>query len=139
MIPEHRQAYLAIISAMAKDDEIWRLAHDCVMRGATQPVEPELPPTIAKSSAIEMPPRLMPGAWPFPVEKKQNFEPPGETASRIGADTKETIRKVLLEKDMDLATLALAIKRKPDELGPLLKLLWKRNEIRFDGLRYYLP
>lgn len=64
--------------------------------------------------------------------------PPGEASSKIGSDTREKIRNHLKEGPETLQGIAALIKRPSSATQSLLKLLWDRKEVIYDGDKYML-
>jgi hypothetical protein len=66
---------------------------------------------------------------------RNNVEPPGEACSRIGSETKEKIYAAL---PATLDGVCNALKQRQTSTSALLKLLWNRNEVKYDGSTYYV-
>ncbi|WP_018609556.1 hypothetical protein [Uliginosibacterium gangwonense] len=84
-------------------------------------------------------------SWPFPERPEEspasqapkerlNTTPEGTATTRIGAETKASILKAL---PATLDVVAKSVKRQPLIVQDLLKLLWERGEVKFDGTEYY--
>jgi hypothetical protein len=71
---------------------------------------------------------------PQPKELREEIEPPGEACQRIGSETQESI---LNNCPASLEGLCAHLKRKPDDMRALTKLLWKRGLLKYDGENYY--
>lgn len=69
---------------------------------------------------------------PEPARKK--VVPPGIACTRIGQDTEAAIMKLL---PADIEIIEKAIKRKRFDAEALLKLLWERNKLGYDGEVYH--
>lgn len=66
------------------------------------------------------------------------IEPPGEASSKIGAETRDKIRAHLQDGPETLQGIASLIKRPSNVTASLLKLLWNRKEVIYDGEKYML-
>ena len=66
------------------------------------------------------------------------IEPPGEASSKIGNDTREKIREHLKDGPETLQGIAGLIKRPSSAAQSLMKLLWNRKEVIYDGEKYML-
>jgi hypothetical protein len=114
---DKRHALAHMIAEFANEDEILALARLCVNRspaeGATLP-------------AIVLP------------EVRLNKVPPGFATTRIGQDTAADILRILDGAPATLEHIAKGIKRKPDDAQGLLKLLWERKKLSYDGEHYYV-
>ena len=73
-----------------------------------------------------------------PPEKK-NVEPPGTAAQRVVTSTIEKITKCLKHGPEPLSSINTFIKGREDNTKAVLKLLWQRKLIEFDGSEYCLP
>ena len=69
-----------------------------------------------------------------PQELREEIEPPGTACQRIGSETQEMILK---NCPASLDELCAHLKRKPDDMRSLAKLLWKRGLLTYDGENYY--
>lgn len=69
-----------------------------------------------------------------PPEERKKVVPPGISCTRIGQDTAAEIMKLL---PADIETIEKAIKRKRFDAEALLKLLWERNKLGYDGEVYH--
>ena len=69
-----------------------------------------------------------------PAERPKKV-PPGIACTRIGQDTADAIMKLL---PADIETIEKAIKRKRFDAEALLKLLWERNKLGYDGEVYHV-
>lgn len=66
-------------------------------------------------------------------------EPPGEIAARVTAATVETIRKLLnASNGTALADINTKLKSTASNTERVLKLLWKRGIVVYDGDRYFI-
>ena len=75
-----------------------------------------------------------PSVAPAPKPTQRAWvEPPGEACKRIGAETQEEILKRL---PATLDELCVAMTRKTEDMRSLLKLLWARKIVKFDGEKY---
>ena len=75
---------------------------------------------------------------PKPEEKPEGKEPPGTAASKIRQATQMAIEKVLKHERLSLRDVNASIGGKIDNTKALLKLLWKRGSVDFDGESYGL-
>lgn len=71
---------------------------------------------------------------PMPEPERKKVVPPGISCTRIGQDTAAEIMKLL---PADIETIEKAIKRKRFDAEALLKLLWERNKLGYDGEVYH--
>lgn len=65
-------------------------------------------------------------------------EPPGDASAKIGGTTRDAIRAHLKDGPDTIAGISALIKRPVPATQQLLKLLWSRNEIIYDGEKYML-
>lgn len=65
-------------------------------------------------------------------------EPPGDACSKIGSDTREKIRAHLKDGPDTLQGIAGLIKRPSSAAQSLMKLLWTRKEVIYDGEKFML-
>lgn len=65
---------------------------------------------------------------------RKKVVPPGISCTRIGQDTAAEIMKLL---PANIETIEKAIKRKRFDAEALLKLLWERNKLGYDGEVYH--
>ena len=65
-------------------------------------------------------------------------EPPGDPSSKIGGETRDKIRAHLKDGPETLGGIASLIKRPSGATQQLMKLLWNRKEVIFDGEKYML-
>lgn len=70
-----------------------------------------------------------------PEPERKKVVPPGIACTRIGQDTEAAIMKLL---PADIETIEKAIKRKRFDAEALLKLLWTRSKIGYDGEVYHV-
>lgn len=66
---------------------------------------------------------------------RKNEPPPGTACQRIGSETKEKIMSAL---PAPLSSISAVIGQRQESTSALLRLLWNRNEIKFDGEEYYV-
>jgi hypothetical protein len=122
---DKRHALAHMIAEFANEDEILALARLCVNRS---PAEGATLPAIVL-------PADDPPAEP---EVRLNKVPPGFATTRIGQDTAADILRILDGAPATLEHIAKGIKRKPDDAQGLLKLLWERKKLSYDGEHYYV-
>lgn len=87
-----------------------------------------------EGASIETEPEPTPA--PSPKAKShvaKGTEPPGTAAGRIGSKNRDAILGCLRRGPNDLEGISRHIKVGKNYLPPLLKLLWSRGEIKFDG------
>lgn len=65
-------------------------------------------------------------------------EPPGTAAGRIGAKSLAEIKAVLSKGPLSPRDINAGINGKTDNTNALLKLLWTRKVLKWDGTRYDL-
>lgn len=65
---------------------------------------------------------------------RKKVVPPGISCTRIGQDTAAEIMKLL---PANIETIEKSIKRKRFDAEALLKLLWERNKLGYDGEVYH--
>lgn len=66
------------------------------------------------------------------------IEPPGDASSKIGGETRDKIREHLKDGPETLQGIAGLIKRPSSATQSLMKLLWNRKEVIYDGEKYML-
>jgi hypothetical protein len=71
-----------------------------------------------------------------PESASSSIPPPGTATSRIGTETKTAIKRHLDKGPDTDEAIAVVIKRTPAQTRDLLKLLWERKEVLFDGKKY---
>jgi hypothetical protein len=129
-----RQTLLALLSEQASDYILLRACESTVderiqmridMTEISKAVKKVPPPTPAATAAK-----------PVVIPSTSNVEPSGEAAARITNGSKEAILAALSTGPLTASAINTAIKGKADNTSRLLKLLWTRKEISFDGVRY---
>lgn len=137
---EQRVEMLAYLSTHASLDELIELVSNVVerkkryledYRRLSQMIE-------RPTSAVSAPTTQSKEPVQTPVEEKAVTEPPGTAAGRIGAATKIAINKVLSQGPLSPRDINARINGKTDNTNSLLKLLWKRGEVKWDGEKYYV-
>lgn len=67
------------------------------------------------------------------------IEPPGEAAARVVTATTGKIMDILqMQKGSTIVELNRCISGRLDNTERVLKLLWKRNLVVFDGVKYFI-
>lgn len=77
-------------------------------------------------------------APPIAPAEATNQEPPGEACTRIGSDTKVAILGILRRGPANANKINAGINGKAGNTQKLLKLLWTRNLVTYDGEKFDL-
>lgn len=75
---------------------------------------------------------------PVEVPQVPNVEPPGTPAKRVGGNTKQTIVRLLELQPLTAAKINAGINGVQANTDAVLKLLWTRKELKFNGQEFYL-
>lgn len=73
-----------------------------------------------------------------PKITNQLAQPPGQSSAKIGSETRDKIRTHLKDGPETIDGLAALIKRPVAATQSLMKLLWDRKEVIYDGEKYML-
>lgn len=144
-----RKALCDFLFEKASDEDLLELAHQTKSRqlriqsdlsdikkfvgstGFSKPVtsvEPTSTPVKAEKAKAE----------PVADESKTNITPPGTASKRIGSSNKDTIMRLLKDKPRTASQINAGINGVQNNTDALLKLLWDRKELKFDGREFYV-
>jgi hypothetical protein len=76
-------------------------------------------------------------AVPKPIEP-ENATPPGTASSRVGGTTEQSITRLLGSKAASESEINDFLKGKLSNTRSVLKLLWQRKKLKFNGKEFYL-
>lgn len=129
-----RQTLLALLSEQASDYILLRACESTV----DERIQMRIDMTEISKAVKKVPPPTPTTAVvkPIVMPSTSNVAPSGEAAARITSGSKDAILEALRSGPLAVSAINTAIKGKADNTSRLLKLLWTRKEISFDGMRY---
>lgn len=110
------------------EQSLWEQVRGFVGNPHPRPTVPAAPAAAPVSAGADEP-------APGDEDEDTDVEPPGEACTRIGADTKSSIL-AFCRKPKALEDIRKHIKKGEADTVRLLKLLWVRDDLRYDGESY---
>lgn len=143
MNSEFRTSIVTFISEKGNDEELLQLAAEIKARRSREnTLESELGNYIGVNRLSGKPRDTTPAVPVSAVEpqapQKKPVTPPGTATSRMGADTKALIQRHLSKGPCSAQELSVVIKRNLTQTHDLLKRLWEKKEVTYDGDSYIL-
>lgn len=90
------------------------------------------------SAPVKTPVKAEPEPEKVEVSAVPNVEPAGTPAKRVGGNTKQTIVRLLESKPLTSAKINAGLNGVQTNTDAVLKLLWTRKELKFNGQEFYL-